>query len=111
VPPPHRRQPAARRRREPCLRTQEQLGHASVELTVGTYGRWLRKKAPGAVDRLDDVSGEEQVVAKWVESGSRPLLDPEELSPECPDGEFLEDGDPPRTRTLNPEIKSLLLYH
>ena len=22
-----------------------------------------------------------------------------------------KDGDPPRTRTLNPEIKSLLLYH
>ena len=32
---------------------QEQLGHASIELTVGTYGRWLRKKGPGAVDRLD----------------------------------------------------------
>jgi integrase len=32
---------------------QEQLGHASIELTVGTYGRWLRKKAPGALDRLD----------------------------------------------------------
>ena len=33
---------------------QEQLGHASIELTVGTYGRWLRKKAPGAVDGLDE---------------------------------------------------------
>ncbi len=32
---------------------QEQLGHASIELTVGTYGRWLRKRAPGAVDQLD----------------------------------------------------------
>jgi Phage integrase family len=32
---------------------QEQLGHASIELTVGTYGRWLRKRAPGAVDSLD----------------------------------------------------------
>jgi integrase len=32
---------------------QEQLGHASIELTVGTYGRWLRKKAPGALDVLD----------------------------------------------------------
>jgi integrase len=29
---------------------QEQLGHASIELTVGTYGRWLRKRAPGALD-------------------------------------------------------------
>jgi len=39
---------------------QEQLGHASIELTVGTYGRWLRKRAPGAVDRLDG----KEVVAK-----------------------------------------------
>jgi integrase len=43
---------------------QEQLGHASIELTVGTYGRWLRKKAPGAVDRLDRVVAREaEVVA------------------------------------------------
>ena len=34
---------------------QEQLGHSSIKLTVDTYGRWLRKKAPGAVDRLDEV--------------------------------------------------------
>jgi integrase len=26
---------------------QEQLGHATIELTVSTYGRWLKKKAPG----------------------------------------------------------------
>jgi len=32
---------------------QEQLGHASIELTVGTYGRWLRKRAPGALNILD----------------------------------------------------------
>jgi hypothetical protein len=46
---------------------QEQLGHASIELTVGTYGRWLRKKAPGALDRLDGHPQEEsgsKVVAK-----------------------------------------------
>jgi integrase len=42
---------------------QEQLGHSSIKLTVDTYGRWLRKKAPGAVDRLDD--------APAVESGSK----------------------------------------
>ena len=33
------------------------MGHASIELTVGTYGRWLRKRAPGAVDRLDQAPG------------------------------------------------------
>ena len=34
---------------------QEQLGHATIELTVSTYGRWLKKRAPGALDRLDVV--------------------------------------------------------
>src|SRR3990172_6753810 len=36
---------------------QEQLGHSSIELTVGTYGRWLRKKAPGARDVLEGEVG------------------------------------------------------
>lgn len=46
---------------------QEQLGHATIELTVSTYGRWLKKKAPGALDRLDGASVSEsgsKVVAK-----------------------------------------------
>jgi len=38
---------------------QEQLGHATIELTVSTYGRWLKKKAPGALDRLDAVAVDE----------------------------------------------------
>jgi integrase len=53
---------------------QEQLGHATIELTVSTYGRWLKKKAPGALDRLD--------CAINVASGSRSSL--------CGQG----DGDP-----------------
>lgn len=28
----------------------EQLGHAIVEGTASTYGRWLKTKAPGALD-------------------------------------------------------------
>ena len=47
---------------------QEQLGHASIELTVGTYGRWLRKKSPGAVDRLD---GEDDLQGVSEPSGSK----------------------------------------
>lgn len=35
---------------------QQQLGHASIELTVGTYGSWLPAQAPGAVDRLADAT-------------------------------------------------------
>ena len=51
---------------------QEQLGHATIELTVSTYGRWLKKKAPGALDRLDSVQAE-SVVAKA--SGSKVVAD------------------------------------
>ncbi len=40
---------------------QEQLGHASIEETVGTYGRWLRKRAPGAVDQLAERVGSRTV--------------------------------------------------
>ena len=32
---------------------QEQLGHASIELTVGTYGRWLRKRPTIGSEALD----------------------------------------------------------
>ena len=42
---------------------QEQLGHGTIELTVSTYGRWLKKKAPEALDRLDSVA--------FSQSGSR----------------------------------------
>ncbi len=51
---------------------QEQLGHASIELTVGTNGRWLRKKAPGALDILDG----RKVVAQ----------DPETVAGDGPEG-------------------------
>lgn len=32
---------------------QRQLGHASIQLTVDTYGKWLPMSNQGAVDRLD----------------------------------------------------------
>lgn len=38
---------------EPLAYVAEQLGHADIRLTVHLYGRWLRKRAPGAVDRLE----------------------------------------------------------
>jgi hypothetical protein len=33
---------------------QRQLGHASIQLTVDTYGKWLPMGNKGAVDRLDE---------------------------------------------------------
>ena len=56
---------------------QEQLGHATIELTVSTYGRWLKKKAPGTLDRLDsmaEVASGSKVVAKVDLVARRPSL-------------------------------------
>ena len=54
---------------------QEQLGHATIELTVSTYGRWLKKRAPGALNRLDRAANGEsgsKVVANAVLAGRFP---------------------------------------
>ncbi len=48
---------------------QRQLGHASIKLTVDTYGRWLAMGNKAAVDRLDGASGS-KVVANAV-AGAR----------------------------------------
>ena len=51
---------------------QEQLGHATIELTVSTYGRWLKKKAPGALDRLDEIQPQSESA---VAHGSKVVAD------------------------------------
>jgi integrase len=42
---------------------QRQLGHASIQLTVDTYGRWLPMGNKAAVDRLDRKSGSKTVAS------------------------------------------------
>jgi integrase len=108
---------------------QEQLGHASIELTVGTYGRWLRKRAPGAVDRLDQVPEGTSAQVAAAGKGGRSEATPAASPSDPPSSSLVADapsrapgarsrprkllkgiGDPPWTRTMNLEIKSLLLY-
>jgi integrase len=48
---------------ESAVYVQRQLGHASIKLTVDTYGRWLPMGNKAAVDRLDDPRGGSKVVA------------------------------------------------
>jgi hypothetical protein len=48
---------------------QRQLGHASIQLTVDTYGRWLPMGNKAAVDRLT-TRLREQVVANGVFGGT-----------------------------------------
>ena len=75
---------------------QAQLGHASITLTVDTYGRWLPKGDKAAVDSLDDRSGD-RVVTFGRGSG--------EAAAQVPDSE----SGPREDRTPNPLIKSQLL--
>jgi integrase len=52
---------------------QRQLGHASIQLTVDTYGRWLPMGNKAAVDRLDDATpgaSGSKVVANGVFGGT-----------------------------------------
>src|SRR5215510_5368788 len=42
---------------------QRMLGHASIQLTVDTYGRWLPLGNKAAVDRLDEPTGSKVVAA------------------------------------------------
>lgn len=73
---------------------QRQLGHASISLTVDTYGRFLRI-TPRAVDPR---------AARLVANSSEVVAAPGTASPQVADG----IGDPGRARTFNPEIKSIL---
>ena len=80
---------------------QEQLGHADISLTVGTYGRWLRKKAPGAVDRLDE-GDSEPIGGKVVADAT---------TGEADDSQVVDRNGAPRPiRTGDLQIRSLLLY-
>jgi integrase len=46
---------------------QRQLGHASIQLTVDTYGKWLPMGNKAAVDRLDDYQSGSKMVAAAAE--------------------------------------------
>ena len=51
---------------ESIVYVQRQLGHASIQLTVDTYGKWLPMGNKGAVDRLDAEIG-----SRTVATGAR----------------------------------------
>jgi hypothetical protein len=46
---------------ESIVYVQRQLGHASIQLTVDTYGKWLPMGNKAAVDRLDGEIGSKTV--------------------------------------------------
>jgi integrase len=82
---------------------KEQMGHSSIQVTVDTYGHLIAGGDIAWVDKLD--------------SGTSPQLSATQVQPveSAGKGESLEVienvGEPRRTRTSNPLIKSQLLYH
>ena len=61
---------------ESAVYVQLQLGHASIKLTLDTYGRWLPMGNRAAVNRLDEPSPQEsgsKVVAEAAELAEVPL--------------------------------------
>ena len=77
---------------------QRQLGHASIKLTVDTYGRWLPMGNKAAVDKLDDGASGSKVVAKTTGAG--------EGAPQTPG----KSGEPWWDRTTDPLLKRQVLY-
>ncbi len=90
---------------EDLVYVQEQLGHASIAVTVDTYGRWLPKKGRGGWDRL-----EEQVVAETAKMVAEAGCGETDAARKVTEIARPKGGGPPRTRTLDPLIKSQLLY-
>jgi integrase len=87
---------------ESVVYVKEQLGHASIQITVDTYGHLIPGANRGAVDRLDD------------DLSMHPFAS--QAHPDAPTDNAVErpkffrlNGEPPRNRTENPQIKSLLL--
>jgi len=85
---------------------QRQLGHASIKLTVDTYGRWLPMGNKAAVDRLDG-----QVVAETAKMVATAGCVGAATGGKVTAISGPKAGGPSRTRTLDPLIKSQLLYH
>jgi len=88
---------------ESIVYVKEQLGHASIQVTVDTYGHLIPGANRAAVDRLDD----ETTQLSATQAQPEPYDEQETLREMK---ELLgKSGEPRRNRTYNPQIKSLLL--
>ena len=67
---------------ESIVYVQRQFGHASIQLTVDTYGKWLPMGNKGAVDRLDGESGSRTVATgiRGNSPSSIPSIQPSDSS-------------------------------
>ena len=83
---------------------QEQLGHSSISVTVDVYGHLVPGGNRAAVARLDD--GPDATICNPYATGAAPEGSE---GRRCSCKSLKRNGEPPGTRTPNPQIKSLLL--
>ena len=85
---------------ESIVYVKEQLGHASIQITVDPYGHLIPGANRAAVDRLDDAPMQPMATQAQPEpfDEDATLREMEEL--------LGKRGEPPRNRTENPQIKS-----
>jgi len=86
---------------ESIVYVKEQLGHASIQITVDTYGHLIPGANRAAVDKLDDVPAQPSATPAQPEAVSADQRARRKW--------FGMSGEPRRNRTFNPQIKSLLL--
>jgi integrase len=82
---------------ESLAHVKDQLGHASIQITVDTYGHLVPGGNRAAVDRLDDQSG--------VRRSATPAP-PRAVAVRAVRKLLKGSGEPRRNRTCNPQIKS-----
>ena len=81
---------------------RDQMGHASIQITADVYGHLVPGANRDAVDRLDD--------DRPAQPDATPAQPEADLAHERHPRKWLKrSGEPPRNRTENPQIKSLLL--
>ena len=83
----------------------QRIGHGSIQITVDTYGHLIPGANRGAVNRLDD-----EDAAQPSATQAQPDLDVEDLDVGDKRDLFGKRSEPRWNRTINPQIKSLLLY-
>jgi hypothetical protein len=89
---------------ESVVYVKEQLGHGSIQITVDTYGHLIPGANRAAVDRLDD-----DVPTQPNATQAQPQAFDDDVAAAELAELFGRSGEPPRNRTENPQIKSLLL--
>ncbi len=89
---------------ESVVYVKEQLGHGSIQITVDTYGHLIPGANRGAVNRLDDDAATQLSATQAQPEAYVDVIDVSD------DADLLgESGEPRWNRTINPQIKSLLL--